>query len=315
MTNGVGQTGQTGQGGQRGQPRQAGTRRAVVVTGASGMLGGYLCRAFAARGWEVRALVRQPDSFRDAVPGARVGLCDLPDRLDDSLLPGAAAVVHCAYATRATDLALARRVNEEGTRRTLEAARRAGVERFVFISTVAAHAGAPSYYARSKYLLEGLLDPDRDLVVRPGLILARHGQGLFRQMRELVRRVHVVPLFGGGRQPLQTVHVGDLCEAVLRAVELGVTGALNVAEPDPPALATFLRLLAKRLGVRCLYLPLPFAPVLAGLRAAEALRLPLPLRSESLLGLKGLRSVPVAEDLRRLDLTVRSARESLEDVA
>jgi nucleoside-diphosphate-sugar epimerase len=133
-------------------------------------------------------------------------------------------------------------------------------------------------------------------------------------MRELVRRVHVVPLFDGGRQPLQTVHVDDLCEAVARAMERGITGALNVAEPDPPALATFMRMLSERLGARCLFLPLPFAPVLAGVRAAESMGLPLPLRSESLLGLKGLRSVPVTEDLRRLDVTARSARESLEDV-
>jgi nucleoside-diphosphate-sugar epimerase len=121
-------------------------------------------------------------------------------------------------------------------------------------------------------------------------------------------------LFDGGRQPLQTVHVDDVCEAVVRAMERGITGALNVAEPDPPTLAAFMRMLAERLRVRCLFLPLPFAPVLAAVRAAEALRLPVPLRSESLLGLKGLRSLPVAEDLRRLDLKARSARESLADV-
>jgi nucleoside-diphosphate-sugar epimerase len=293
---------------------QVGGQRAVAITGAAGMLGGYLCRAFAARGWEVRALVREPSAFHDAVPGSRVGRCDLPDRIDASLLSGASAVVHCAYATRATDLALARGVNEDGTRALLEATRRARVPAFVLISTVAAHAGAPSYYARSKYLVEGLLDPGKDLIVRPGLILARRGQGLFQQMRELVRRVRIVPLFDGGRQPLQTVHVDDACEAVVRAMERGITGALNVAEPDPPTLAAFMRMLADRLGVRCLFLPLPFAPVLAAVRAAEALRLPVPLRSESLLGLKGLRSLPVAEDLRRLDLTARSARESLADV-
>jgi len=66
--------------------------------------------------------------------------------------------------------------------------------------------------------------------------------------------------------------------------------------------------------VRCVFLPLPFAPVLAALRAAEALGVPLPLRSESVLAIRGLRQAPVAEDLRRLDLSVRSAEESLADV-
>ena len=43
----------------------------------------------------------------------------------------------------------------------------------------------------------------------------------------------------------------------------------------------------------------------------ERLGIPFPLRSESLLGIKALRRVPVTDDLRRLDLRPRSADESL----
>ncbi len=286
----------------------------VVVTGASGMLGRSVCESFSRRGWEVRALVRSPASFSDPPPGVTVGRCDLPETIDESLLDGASALVHCAYATRVTDRTEARRVNEDGTRRILDASRRAGIPRFVFISTVAANPDAPNYYARSKHALEGLLDPERDLVVRPGLIVSKHGQGLFQQMRDITRRTHLVPLFGGGKQPLQTVHVDDLCEALARALERGLTGALNVAEPDPVSLAEFMRMLSHRLRVRCLFLPLPFAPVLAAVRAIEALRLPFPLRSESLLAVKGLQQLPAEEDLRRLDLVVRSAEQSIADV-
>jgi hypothetical protein len=46
----------------------------------------------------------------------------------------------------------------------------------------------------------------------------------------------------------------------------------------------------------------------------ERLGLPTPLRSESLLGMKGLRAVPVEADLRRLDLRVRSVNESLAEI-
>ena len=284
--------------------------RAAAVTGASGLVGRALAARLAARGWDVRALVRDPTALAE-LAGVRAGRCDLPDTLDESLLAGADAVVHCAYATRETDPARARRVNEDGTRRLLEAARRAGVGRFVFVSTVAAHPDAPNYYARSKHALEGLCDPGRDLVVRPGLVLAREGQGIFHMMRDVARRTHVIPLFGGGRQPLQTVHLDDLCEGIVRALERDVTGAVNIAEPAPLTMKAFLRAMVARLGVRCLFVPLPFAPVLAGLRAVEALRVPFPLRVESLLAIKGLRRVPVADDLRRLDLTVRSAEESL----
>jgi len=288
--------------------------QAVAVTGASGMLGRHACAHFCRRGWEVRALVRDPASLADAPPGVRVGRCDLPETIDESFLHGASAIVHCAYATRVIDSTEARRINEEGTRRILDASRRAGIPRFVFISSVAANPDAPNYYARSKHALERLMDPERDLVIRPGLILARQGQGLFQQMRDITRRTHLVPLFGGGKQPLQTVHVDDLCEALARSLERGLTGALNVAEPDPVSLATFMEMLSDRLRVRCLFLPLPFTPILAVLRVIERLRLPFPLRSESLLAIKGLQQLPVTEDLRRLGLAVRGAQESLADV-
>jgi NADH dehydrogenase len=238
---------------------------------------------------------------------------DLPDRIDDTALAGADAVVHCAYATRETDLARARRVNEEGTRRLLEAARRAGVPRVVFVSTIAAAPDAPNYYARSKHAVEGLLDPTRDVIVRPGMIVGPDGHGLFQQLLDNMRRLRVVPLFDGGAQPLQTVHVDDVCEAIARIVERGLTGAFNVAEPDPPTLRAFLAAMADRLGIRVRFVPLPFGPVLAAVRGIEALRVPFPLRSESLLGLQGLRRVEVAGDLERLGMRARPAADSLRD--
>jgi NADH dehydrogenase len=287
--------------------------KTVAITGASGFLGGALCRSLVARGWTVRALVRDPARF-PATTGVRAALCNLPDAIDESALMGADAVVHCAYATRETDLARARRVNEEGTRRLIEAARGAGVPHLVFVSTVAASPDAPNYYARSKHALEALFDPARDAIVRPGLIIGRDGHGLFQQLLDNMQRLGVVPLFGGGVQPLQTVHVDDVCEAVARIVERGLTGAFNVAEPDPPTMSGFLHAMADRLGKSVRFVSLPFGPVLATVRTIERLRLPFPLRSESLLGLKGLRTVPVADDLRRLDLRARSAAESLDDV-
>jgi nucleoside-diphosphate-sugar epimerase len=288
---------------------------AVAVSGASGSLGRPLAALLARRGFEVRALVRDPAAFATPAPGIRAFRCDLPDAIDETALAGAGALVHCAYATRETDAARARRVNEEGTRRLLEASHRAGVQRFVFISSIVAHPDAPNYYGRSKHALEGLLDPSRDLVVRPGTMLAREGHSIFQQMRDAARRTHVLPVFGGGRQPLQTVHVDDVCEALVRALERDLTGALNIAEPEPVPFGRFLRMMTERLGIRCVFVPLPFAPVLAMVRAIEALRLPFPLRSESLLGVKALRRVPVMEDLRRLDLRVRAAAESLADLA
>ena len=286
----------------------------VAITGASGSLGGRLCDHLVRRGWTVRALVRDPATFAKSRPGVPAARCDLPDTLDTAALAGADALVHAAYPTRLTDVAAIRRVNEDGTRRLIDAARAAGVAQLVFVSSLVAAPDAPSYYARGKHALEALFEPARDAVVRPGLVIARESHGLFQQMRDAMRRTHALPVFDGGRQPLQTVHVDDVCEAIARTVERRLAGSFNVAEPEPVTFRAFLRMIARGLGVRCILVPLPFAPVLAGVRAVEALGVPFPLRSESLLGIRALRRVAVEADLRRLDLRVRPVAESLADV-
>jgi nucleoside-diphosphate-sugar epimerase len=286
----------------------------VAITGASGFLGGALCRACAERGWVVRALVRDPTRF-PALGGVTPLRLDLPDGIEDDSLAGADVLVHCAYATRESDLDRARRVNEEGTRRLLEATRRGGGGGGggpYNTPPAPAPPPAPSYYARSKHALERLFDPARDAVVRPGLIVGPDGHGLFQQLLDNMRRLRVVPLFGGGVQPLQTVYVDDVCEAIVRIVERGLTGVFNVAEPEPPTLRAFLTEMADRLRLRVRFVPLPFGPVLAAVRGMEALHVPFPLRSESLLGLQGLRRVAVADDLARLEMRVRPAADSLD---
>ena len=287
----------------------------VAVTGAGGFLGRYLCRHLVAQGLTVRGLVRDPAAVRPLLPDIELAHCDLPDAIDPGALADCAVLIHAAYATKETDAARMRLVNETGSERLFAAARAQGVGRIVFVSTVAADPAAPNYYARSKSAVEALCDPQHDLIVRPGLVLGREGQGLFQQMRGLMRALHVVPLFGGGRQPLQTVYVDDVCVAVERALARGVTGTLNIAEPEPLTLGDFLRAVAATHRIRCLFLPLPFGPALWLVQRLERAGVPVPLRSESLLGMQGLRAVPVAADLARLGVQARPAVESLQRLA
>ncbi len=284
----------------------------VAVTGATGLIGRHLCDAFRRRGWQVRALVRDLEGYPFAEPGVMRFACDLPDRIDEAGLRGADVLLHAAYTTRFTNRDEARRVNEDGSRRLFVLARQEGVGQVLFLSSFSARADAPSYYGRSKFAIEQELDPAHDLTVRAGLVLAADG-GLFQRIVGVVRRARLLPLVGG-RQVVQTVHVADLCRACVRALDCGVTGLVHVAEPVGLPFADLLQLVAHHLGRRRLLVPVPFAPVLAALRLAEWLRLPLGVSSENLLGMRALRALPVAADLARLGVEVRDARASVAEL-
>ena len=109
----------------------------ALITGASGFLGWHLARVLLDRGYSVRALVR---------PGSRVDGLDVEPVIGDlrdgdsidRAVSGCGLVFHAAadYRLWAKDPRELYRSNVEGTRNVLQAARRAGVERVVYTSTV-----------------------------------------------------------------------------------------------------------------------------------------------------------------------------------
>jgi len=298
---------------ERGEP----TGPTVAITGATGFIGRHLCDRFRRLGWQVRALARDTTAYPFAERGVTSYACDLPDRLDERALDSARVVIHAAYVTRHGHLEEARRVNDLGTRQVLSAARRAGVEQLVFISSQSAHDAALSYYGRSKLEMERLFvapGVPGGLAIRPGLVLGPGQAGLFHRMCETVRGARLVPLFDGGRQPLQTVHVDDLGAAITAAVQQRRAGVFTVAEPEPVGMRGFLELLAARLGRKPRFVSVPLGPALAALRAIELTGLPFPVSSENLLGLKQMRAVDTRADLAALGVSARPAGVSLAEI-
>ena len=147
----------------------------ALVTGATGFVGAALARTLIAAGWQVRALTRagsDPRNLRALTVERTVGdLTDAPSL--ERAVAGCDAVFHAAadYRLWVPDPQTMYRANVDGTRNLLEAARRAGVQRIVYTSSVAC-IGLPAdgsagtedtpvtlesmvgHYKRSKFLAE-----------------------------------------------------------------------------------------------------------------------------------------------------------------
>ncbi len=226
----------------------------VLVTGASGFIGQALVLRLAAEGHEVRALARRPDAVA-AQPRVHPFAGDMVDPASlDRATEGMDAVVHLACATGVTDGARVREVNVDGTRALLDAARRHGVKRFVFVSTISATRRRMGPYGRTKKEGEAMVAHAglEWVTVRPSLVYGSAPVGLFATLAGYLRSLPVVPVIGDGRIELDPIHVDDVCEVIAqcltRADVVGKT--YDLLGPDRVTFDEFLARLAAELGIR-----------------------------------------------------------------
>lgn len=205
----------------------------ILLTGGTGFLGSHVAELLVEAGHDVRATVRSSSDTRwlDPLPLLTV-VADLSDPGDlETIASGVETVVHVGGVTIAADPAVYDRVNAEGTRVLAEAAVRAGVERFVYVSSLAARgpdgaSGPESPYGLSKRRGEDALAEEaagagapgafRTVVLRPGGIYGPRDADMLTLFRMADRGWLVLPA-GEGR--LQPVHVADVAAAVVAAID------------------------------------------------------------------------------------------------
>jgi len=211
-----------------------------LLTGSTGFIGRRVLAALTGRGVVCRVLLRHGSG----TPAAQVALGDLDDvPALEVACAGIDCVIHCAgyahaFAARSGDEARQHwRVNFEGARNLAEAAGRAGVRRFVFLSSVKAMAepgeicadedfpGEPDGdYGRAKRAAEKAVLAAAErygmeaVNLRLSMVYGAGGRGNLERMGRLVRRGLFPPLpETGNRRSL--VHVDDVVAAILAVAD------------------------------------------------------------------------------------------------
>ncbi len=187
----------------------------VAVTGASGFVGRHVIERLVADGHDVRVLSHRTP------PGRNSGITRVRGSLDDpaalaELVRDADAVVHMAAAVAAASEARFHRVNAEGTRRLAEAAREAGVSRFLLLSSLAARRPDLSAYAASKKAAEEALAQTEGLAwdaLRPPAVYGPGDRQVLVFFRLLKHGIGVLP--AGDSARVSVIHVADLADAVV----------------------------------------------------------------------------------------------------
>jgi nucleoside-diphosphate-sugar epimerase len=248
----------------------------VALTGATGFIGQYLLRELPKRGYRLRVLLRRPSDVPLDCASAVVGDLARPQNMA-AALADVGAVIHSAglaHAMSGRPEDDYRVLNTEATLGLARAAHRAGVRRFVFLSSIRAQSGPTSErvlseqlearpvdaYGRSKLAAEqGLVDVGIDwAALRLVLVYGPGVKGNMAQLMRLARSPFPLPL-GKLKARRSLLSVDNLVQAIVTVLSAPepLRRPLIVADPAPVAISEMLAAMRQGLGRRPGLLPIP----------------------------------------------------------
>lgn len=255
-----------------------------AVTGANGYLGSTIAKVLTDTGQKVTDLVRLPK------PGdADAHRFVLGEAIDPKVFSGVDVLIHCAWDFLPASKKNYFQVNVRGTQKVLDAAKEAGVERVIFISSMSAHPGCLSYYGRAKLECEMAVKKIGGAIVRPGLVWGGLGSGLYGTIEAAIKRWPVMPVLAGDLHSLYMCHVEDLSKFIgcLAEQEKFSPDLYIAAHKSPWSMIDLAAHIADQVEKKRILVPVPWRFVWLALRTLEVLGLQTSFRSDSVRGLTG----------------------------
>jgi len=252
----------------------------VLVAGGTGFIGRHIVRSLIDRGHAVAVMSRNPERAAQAVPqgvSVRCGDVRRPETLP-AAMEGIEVVIntvqfpnHPVENPRKGYTYMA--VDGEGTVRLVEAAKAAGVRRFIYLSGAGTREGQTTPWFRAKLMAEGAIRQSglTYTIFRPSWVYGPEDRSLNR-FAAFARHLPFVPVIGSGEIRVQPLLVTDLAEVVAMSVDAPQTFQKTYDVGGPQAL-TMNEILQTMLQVMGKRRPLLHGPVVLVKAAAAVLAL------------------------------------------
>ncbi len=251
----------------------------IFVTGATGFTGSRVVPLLLQSGFEVRCLYRAT-SDRSLLPQPEIEwtLGDVSATQElSALMRGTNALVNIAS------------LGFGHADSIITAAKSAGIERAVFVSTTAIftqlNAGSKTVRVAAENAIQasGL----KYTILRPTMI---YGSDRDRNICRLIRWLRILPffpVFGDGNYLQQPIYVDDVAQAILGSLKSDrtINNSYNIAGKYPLTYNQVIDTIARQLNKRVWKIHVPSTPVVSMLRLFERIRFPFPIKSEQVLRL------------------------------
>ena len=269
----------------------------ILVTGAAGYLGNQTVKKLVTLGRPVRAMVRHRAKaeirLRDVADSIEIVTADVTDPGSlAAVMSDLSAVIHYVAIAMEKGGQTYEQVNYQGTVNLVEAAKAAGVSRFINMSQNGARSDLPYRFLASKgraqeYVAASSL---QWTALRPSAIFGPQDE-FFNTFARLLKITPLIfPLIGGGKALFQPVSVHDVVEAVIRSLDDdGTIGKeLALGGPEVLSLGEIERRIIEAMNTRRLLRPVPLSLLRPVVLVMQAILPGSPVSS----GLLDLLSVP-----------------------
>ena len=246
----------------------------ILLTGATGLVGSSLLRRLTARPEPVRCLIRDPRRLGDQRVRVQIALGDLTDPQSfRHAMRGVRTVIHLAASVRDQPRGSIEELNGVATWRMVQAAERAGVERFVFFSAMTASTFSRARFFRAKALAEQAVSASAvpHTVFAPSIVYSP-GDPFLTLLNRLALLLPVMPVAGDGSALYQPIWADDAADCVMAVLDDAgdrASARYELAGPDTLSYEAIVRLALRSFGRRRLIAHVPMPLVNRFLRLAK----------------------------------------------
>lgn len=277
----------------------------IAITGANGFIGQYLCYYFSSKGIDTLAFCRRKleGEFIQWIP------YEMTRSIEVEVLSNVDVLIHLAYIPKSKAIPNSDILNFQACNQLVDAAIAAKVKKIIYFSSTSTHSEAESSYGKHKLAVEKMFNRENCMVFKPGLVLGEGG--MIEKVGTMIKKLPIIPLIDGGRQPIQTIDIAQLADMLYLSIQKNLSGTLVACESNPVRMSDFYQSITTEMGVKKRFISLPLNPMYVLLYLLEIIGLTLPLSVENLLGLKKLKVFSSEEIQQKTGVKIHPMRHTI----
>ena len=234
-------------------------RPLILLTGATGYVGGRLLRVLEERGERVRSLTRRPEAVAPSCDSTTIVAGDVLEL--ESLRPAMHGVGTAYYLVHSmTSAASFEEQDRRGAANFAAAAHEAGVRRIVYLGGLGAGGDLSSHLASRQEVGRILADSGVQTIEFRASIVIGSGSLSFEMLRKLVERLPVMITPRWVRTRAQPIAIEDVLDYLVAALDIELAGSavFEIGGGDQVSYEELMREYARQLGIRRWIIPVPF---------------------------------------------------------